>query len=88
MTTDDRIAAALRAWETYRMINPSASEKHWAALQRHIQTRGASDDPEALAVEGLKFLKQLEEQNGSPTADRVEISEPGRGRSPYADAES
>jgi hypothetical protein len=79
MTTDNRTAAALRAWETYRMINRSASEKHWAALQRHIQTRGASDDPEALAVEGLKFLKQFEEHNASPAADGVQISEPGRG---------
>jgi hypothetical protein len=79
MTTDNRTSAALRAWETYRMINPSASEEHRAALQRHIQTRAVSDDPEALAVEGLKFLKQLEEYNGLPAADGMQISELGRG---------
>jgi hypothetical protein len=79
MTTDNRTVAALRAWETYRLINPSASEEQRSALRLHIKTRDPSDDAEALAVEGLKFLKQLEEDNGSLAADGVQISEPGRG---------
>jgi hypothetical protein len=74
MTTDNRIAAGLRAWETYRMINPSASEEQRDALRLHLQTRGLSDDPETLAVEGLKFLKQREGQNEPPAAGGVQIA--------------
>jgi hypothetical protein len=82
MTTDNRTAAALRAWETYLIINPSASKERRDALRLHLQTRSLSDDPEMLAVEGLKFLKQLEGRNGSPAADGLQIARPDRGRLP------
>ncbi|WP_223153899.1 hypothetical protein [Bradyrhizobium japonicum] len=57
-------AAAARAWEAYTMINPTAKDgdlRH-AALTRFVEERSAADglSAEALAVEGVKFLKRLE----------------------------
>lgn len=50
--------------ETYTMINPTAKDddvRH-AALMRFVEERSAADglSADALAVEGVKFLKRLE----------------------------
>jgi hypothetical protein len=57
-------AAANRAWETYRMINPTASENLRQAVQRFIAGLAQTNDlsAEALAVEGLKYLKGTEDE--------------------------
>lgn len=57
-------AAANRAWETYRMINPTASENLRQAVQRFIAGVAQTNDlsAEALAVEGLKYLKGTEDE--------------------------
>lgn len=56
-------AAAARAWEAYTMVNPTAKDdvRH-ATLTRFIEERSAAGvlGAEALAVEGVKFLKRLE----------------------------
>ena len=70
MSSKSASAAAIRAWETYRMINPMATDQHRLALQQFIESRAASEDlsAEALAVEGLKYLKD-KESDGSFMAD-------------------
>ena len=57
-------AAATRAWEFYTLIHPSAKDdkaRH-AALMQFVEKRLAADQlsAEALAVEGVKFLKRLD----------------------------
>jgi hypothetical protein len=57
-------AAASRAWETYRLINPSASEDRRSAMQLFIAGLAQANDlsAAALAVEGLKYLKGTENE--------------------------
>jgi hypothetical protein len=64
MSTETADAAASRAWETYRMINPTASEDLRQAVQRFIAGLARTNDlsAEALAVEGLKYLKGTEKK--------------------------
>ena len=64
MSTEAADSAANRAWETYRMINPTASENLRQAVQRFIAGLAQTDDlsAEALAVEGLKYLKGTEDE--------------------------
>jgi hypothetical protein len=63
MSTESSAAAA-RAWEAYTLINPTAKHDNvrHAALTRFVEERLAADglSAEALAVEGVKFLKRLE----------------------------
>jgi hypothetical protein len=69
MSIETADAAANRAWETYRMINPTASEDLRQAVQRFIAGLAQTNDlsAEALAVEGLKYLKGTEnEERPSP----------------------
>ena len=58
-------AAFTRAWSAYRLINQDVDENdaRRASLERFIRQRRDSgiDDPEMLAVAGLKFLKQLDQ---------------------------
>ena len=63
MSTESSAAAA-RAWEAYTLINPAAKDddvRH-AALMQFVEQRLAADglSAEALAVEGVKFLKRLD----------------------------
>jgi len=62
MSTESSAAAA-RAWEAYTTINPTANDdvRH-TALTRFVEERSAANglSAEALAVEGVKFLKRLE----------------------------
>jgi hypothetical protein len=62
-------AAASRAWETYRMINPTASDDLRQAVQRFIAGLAQTSDlsAEALAVEGLKYLKGTENEERPST---------------------
>jgi hypothetical protein len=64
MSIETAEAAASRAWETYRLINPSASEDHRSAMQRFVAALAQTNDlsAEALAVEGLKYLKGTENE--------------------------
>lgn len=64
MSIETADAAASRAWETYRMINPTASEDLLQAVQRFIAGLAQTNDlsAEALAVEGLKYLKGTENE--------------------------
>lgn len=61
MLNEDAEAAAIRAWETYRLINPSAGDECRSALRQFIEDLGRQGNlsAEALAVEGLKYLKNL-----------------------------
>jgi hypothetical protein len=64
MSIETAEAAASRAWETYRLINPSASEDLRSAMQRFVAALAQTNDlsAEALAVEGLKYLKGTENE--------------------------
>lgn len=66
---DAASAAFARAWSAYRMINRDIHEhdQRRASLERFIRQRHEAgiDDPETLAVAGLKFLKQLDEPGTS-----------------------
>lgn len=62
-------AALVRAWGAYRLINQSVDEndERRVILERFIRQRREAgiDDPEMLAVAGLKFLKQLDQPGTS-----------------------
>ena len=62
-------AAFARAWSAYRLIHPNVHEndEKRASLERFIRQRREAgiDDPEMLAVAGLKFLKQLDQSGTS-----------------------
>jgi hypothetical protein len=70
MSIETADAAANRAWETYRMINPTASEDLRQAVQRFIAGLAQTNDlsAEALAVEGLKYLKGTENEERPSTS--------------------
>jgi hypothetical protein len=61
---DAASAAFARAWSAYRMINHDVrdDDKRRDSLERFIRQRyeAGVDDPELLAVAGLKFLKELD----------------------------
>jgi hypothetical protein len=69
MSIETADAAANRAWETYRMINPTASEDLRKAVQRYIAGLAQTNDlsAEALAVEGLKYLVARPRQKKEPS---------------------
>jgi hypothetical protein len=69
MSIETADAAASRAWETYRMINPTASEDLRQAVQRFIAALAQTNDlsADALAVEGLKYLKGTENEERPST---------------------
>ena len=69
MSVETAAAAASRAWETYRLINPTASDDLRQALQRFIASIAQTSDlsAEALAVEGLKYLKGTENEERPST---------------------
>ena len=62
-------AALVRAWSAYRLINQGVHEndERRASLERFIRQRCAAgiDDPEMLAVAGLKFLKTMDQSGAS-----------------------
>ncbi len=62
-------AALVRAWSAYRLINQGVDEhdERRASLERFIRQRREAglDDPEMLAVAGLKFLKQMDQSGTS-----------------------
>jgi hypothetical protein len=62
MINEAAVAAEIRAWETYRLINPSAGDERRSAMRQFIETLASRDDlsAEALAVAGLKYLKGME----------------------------
>jgi hypothetical protein len=58
-------AALARVWNVYRLINVGVAEDdaRYIALERFLRNRreaGVADE-EMLAVEGLKFLKRLDQ---------------------------
>ena len=64
-------AVLARVWNVYRLINRGVDENdEWrATLDRFLRKRcdAGVTDVESLAVEGLKFLKRLEQpEAGSP----------------------
>lgn len=70
MADPDAASAAFAwAWGAYRMINSDVHEndRRRASLERFIRQRHEAgvDDPETLAVAGLKFLKHLDEPGTS-----------------------
>jgi hypothetical protein len=62
--SDIASAAFERAWNVYRLVNKDIDENdvRRALLERFILQRCAAgdDDPELLAVEGLKYLKKYD----------------------------
>lgn len=72
MDTEMADAATVRAWDTYLMMKLRIEDgtERRAALARYIGECHAAGnhDGEALAVEGLKFLKRLD-GDSSPSDD-------------------